>query len=170
VYELEGTSKMETQLAVFNLANEDYGVDIGAVDGIVKMQAITRVPRAPGFVEGITNMRGEVLPVIDLRTRFGLPAGETTKETRIVNVEEVTASAQSLAAMAQQLQALVAQFKLSDNEDLASEASATMPQTIPVAALASIVSQEDNDKVVGTDLETAYFDDVGKAKAWLGST
>ena len=78
---------MESQLVVFNLANEDYGVDISAVDGIVKMQQITAVPRAPSFVEGITNLRGEVLPVIDLRKRFGLPQGETTKETRIVNVE-----------------------------------------------------------------------------------
>jgi purine-binding chemotaxis protein CheW len=78
---------MENQLVVFNLANEDYGVDIGAVDGIVKMQSITKVPHAPGFVEGITNLRGEVLPVIDLRKRFGLPVGEITKDTRIVNVE-----------------------------------------------------------------------------------
>ena len=78
---------MENQLVVFNLANEDYGVDIGAVDGIVKMQAITKVPQAPDFVEGITNMRGEVLPVLDLRKRFGLPLSETSKDTRIVNVE-----------------------------------------------------------------------------------
>jgi purine-binding chemotaxis protein CheW len=78
---------MESQLVVFNLANEDYGVDIAAVDGIVKMQPITTVPRAPSFVEGVTNLRGEVMPVIDLRKRFGLPPGETTKETRIVNVE-----------------------------------------------------------------------------------
>ncbi len=78
---------MESQLVVFNLANEDYGVDIAAVDGIVKMQPITAVPRAPNFIEGITNLRGEVLPVIDLRKRFGLPPGETSKETRIVNVE-----------------------------------------------------------------------------------
>jgi purine-binding chemotaxis protein CheW len=78
---------MENQLVVFNLANEDYGVDIGAVDGIVKMQAITKVPHAPDFVEGITNLRGEVLPVLDLRKRFGLPLGEATKDTRIVNVE-----------------------------------------------------------------------------------
>jgi purine-binding chemotaxis protein CheW len=78
---------MENQLVVFSLANEDYGVDIAAVDGIVKMQPITTVPHAPGFVEGITNLRGEVLPVIDLRKRFGLPVGEKTKDTRIVNVE-----------------------------------------------------------------------------------
>ena len=78
---------MENQLVVFNLANEDYGVDIAAVDGIVKMQAITNVPHAPAFIEGITNLRGEVLPVINLRKRFGLPPGEITKDTRIVNVE-----------------------------------------------------------------------------------
>ena len=78
---------MENQLVVFNLANEDYGVDIGAVDGIVKMQSITKVPHAPDFVEGITNLRGEVLPVLDLRKRFALPVAETTKDTRIVNVE-----------------------------------------------------------------------------------
>jgi purine-binding chemotaxis protein CheW len=83
---------MENQLVVFNLANEQYGVDIAAVDGIVEMRPITAVPRVPGlssrlWVRGITNLRGEVLPVIDLRKRFGLPAGEVTKETRIVNVE-----------------------------------------------------------------------------------
>ncbi len=80
---------MENQLVVFNLGNENYGVDIAAVDGIVKMQPITAVPHAPSFVEGITNLRGEVLPVIDLRKRFGLPQREITKDTRIVNVEMV---------------------------------------------------------------------------------
>jgi purine-binding chemotaxis protein CheW len=78
---------MENQLVVFNLANENYGVDISTVDGIIEMQPITFVPRAPSFVEGITNLRGEVLPVIDLRRRFGLPVAEITKETRIVHVE-----------------------------------------------------------------------------------
>ncbi len=77
---------MESQLVVFDLVNEHYGVDIAVVDGIVKMQTITAVPHAPSFVEGITNLRGEVLPVIDLRKRFGLPLGDGTKETRIVNV------------------------------------------------------------------------------------
>lgn len=78
---------MENQLVVFTLSNEDYGVDIAAVEGIIKMQAITAVPHAPSFVEGITNLRGEVLPVIDLRKRFGLAQADTTKETRIVHVE-----------------------------------------------------------------------------------
>ncbi|HDQ72899.1 MAG TPA: chemotaxis protein CheW [Chloroflexi bacterium] len=78
---------MEIQVVVFSLAEENYGVDINAVEGIIKMQAITKVPKAPSFVEGITNLRGYVLPVIDLRKRFGLPAAEPDKETRIVHVE-----------------------------------------------------------------------------------
>jgi len=78
---------MENQLVVFDLANEHYGVDIAAVEGIIKMQAITVVPRAPEFVEGVTNLRGKVLPVIDLRKRFGLSQEQATKDTRIVVVE-----------------------------------------------------------------------------------
>lgn len=78
---------MENQLVVFDLAREHYGVDIAAVEGIIKMQAITAVPQAPAFVEGVTNLRGKVLPVVDLRRRFGLPPTEATKDTRIVVVE-----------------------------------------------------------------------------------
>ena len=77
---------MEQQIVVFELANEHYGLDIAAVEGIIKMQSITRMPQAPHYVEGITNLRGVVVPVIDLRRRFGLDAEEWTKDTRIVNV------------------------------------------------------------------------------------
>jgi purine-binding chemotaxis protein CheW len=78
---------MEQQLVVFDLANEQYGVDIAAVEGIIKLQTITAVPRAPQWVEGVTNLRGKVLPVIDLRKRFGLPPGEASRDMRIVVVE-----------------------------------------------------------------------------------
>lgn len=77
---------MENQLVVFELANEQYGVDIGAVESIIKMQPITVVPHAQKFVEGVTNLRGTVLPVIDLRKRFGLLDQQATKDTRIVVV------------------------------------------------------------------------------------
>ncbi len=78
---------MENQLVVFDLANEHYGVDIAAVESIIKMQAITVVPRAPAFVEGVTNLRGSVLPVIDLRKRFGLAHSHDNAECLIVVVE-----------------------------------------------------------------------------------
>jgi purine-binding chemotaxis protein CheW len=75
------------QLVVFDLAHEFYGVDIGAVNTIIRMQEITRIPRTPEFVEGVINLRGSIVPVIDLRKRFGLPVGEATKSSRIVVVE-----------------------------------------------------------------------------------
>ncbi len=78
---------MEDQLVVFELADEHYGVDIAAVEGIIKMQSITSVPHAPSFVEGVTNLRGSVLPVLDLRKRFGMPQTDYTNETRIVVIE-----------------------------------------------------------------------------------
>ena len=78
---------MEHQLVVFDVAHEHYGVDIAAVEGIIKMQSITAVPRAPAFVEGVINLRGKVLPVLDLRKRFGLASEGVTNDTRIVVVE-----------------------------------------------------------------------------------
>lgn len=77
----------EEQLVVFELSNEFYGVDIAAVSTIIRMQEITEIPRAPEFVEGVINLRGSIIPVIDLKKRFGLPQGEQTKASRIVVVE-----------------------------------------------------------------------------------
>lgn len=77
---------MEQQLVVFELANEHYGVEISTVESIIKMQEITRIPHSPSFVEGITNLRGLVLPVIDLRKRFGLESQEISRDSRIMVV------------------------------------------------------------------------------------
>ena len=74
----------ERQLVVFDLNEEAYGVDIGAVREIIRMQEITRVPRAPEFIEGVINLRGKVIPVVDLRTRFSMPGTDRTDEHRIV--------------------------------------------------------------------------------------
>jgi len=78
----------EQQIVVFKLADESYGIDISMVESIIKMQAMTLVPHAYHYVEGVTNLRGTVVPVIDLRTRFGMPRIEETKETRIIVVEQ----------------------------------------------------------------------------------
>jgi purine-binding chemotaxis protein CheW len=77
---------MEQQLVVFDLAGESYGINIAAVESIIKIQTITRLPQAPYYVKGVTNLRGTVLPVIDLRLRFGLEAAEVTRQTRIIIV------------------------------------------------------------------------------------
>ncbi len=74
------------QLVSFNLGPEEFGVDIGMVQEIVRMPDITRVPRTPDFVEGVVNLRGKIIPVVDLRKRFRLPVTENTKSTRIIIV------------------------------------------------------------------------------------
>ena len=77
---------MERQLVIFELADEYYGIDIASVESIIKPQAITVVPHAPFFIEGVTNLRGKVVPVVDLRKRFSLPPEDATKDSRIVVV------------------------------------------------------------------------------------
>ena len=77
----------ERQLVVFCLSSDDYGVDIGSVREIIRLQNITRVPKTPHFVVGLTNIRGRVVPVADLRKRFGLPAVQNLKNNRIVIVD-----------------------------------------------------------------------------------
>ena len=77
----------ERQLVIFGLADESYGVDIGTVREIIRMQEITQVPRTPDYVEGVINLRGKVIPVIDMRKRFGFPVAEHTKDTRIVVID-----------------------------------------------------------------------------------
>ena len=85
--EMETIQQDEQQLVVFDLASEAYGVDISAVREIIRLQEITQVPRTPEFVEGVINLRGKVIPVIDLRRRFGLSVGEENKDNRIVVVD-----------------------------------------------------------------------------------
>ncbi|AGW14953.1 chemotaxis protein CheW [Megalodesulfovibrio gigas] len=74
----------EAQLVCFHVAHEEYGIDIMRVQEIIRIEEITTVPKAPDFVEGIVNLRGNVLPVIDMRTRFNLEKGERTEQNRIV--------------------------------------------------------------------------------------
>jgi purine-binding chemotaxis protein CheW len=72
------------QLVSFQLAKEEYGVEITKVREIILMGDITRIPQTPDFIKGLINLRSMVIPVIDLRVRFGLEAGELTDESRIM--------------------------------------------------------------------------------------
>ena len=64
----------EMKPVVFKLDSENYGVDIGRVLGIEREQQIVRVPNTVSYIKGIMNLRGEIIPVYDLRKKFGLPA------------------------------------------------------------------------------------------------
>ncbi len=80
----EATGTM--QLVSFRLAQEEYGVEITKVQEIILMGEITRVPQTPDYIKGLINLRSTVIPIVDLRLRFGLARQEATDETRIMVV------------------------------------------------------------------------------------
>jgi len=84
---VENQSEELLQLVSFNLGKEEFAVDILKIQEINRMVEITKVPRSPEFVEGVINLRGKVIPIIDLRKRFSLPESESTRQTRIVVVD-----------------------------------------------------------------------------------
>ena len=79
--------KEEVQLVVFKIGEEEFGVEINQVREIVKLVSITRMPRAPVFIEGVVNLRGQIITVIDLAKRLDLPSTGKTEATRIMVVE-----------------------------------------------------------------------------------
>ncbi|WP_172194462.1 MULTISPECIES: chemotaxis protein CheW [Saccharibacillus] len=76
----------QIKVIVFALGNEEYGIDVDKVRTIERMMPITRVPKTYSFIKGVINLRGVVIPVIDLRGRFNLVESEYTDQTRIIIV------------------------------------------------------------------------------------
>lgn len=77
----------ELQLVTFRLANEEYGLPITKVREINRLVPVTKLPQTPSFMEGIINLRGLIIPVIDLRKRFEMTIGAHDEDTRIIIVE-----------------------------------------------------------------------------------
>lgn len=75
------------QLVTFRIGEEEFGVDILVVKEIIRLMQITMVPRAPEFIEGVINLRGKVIPVINMRTRFNKSEHTPDESTRIVVME-----------------------------------------------------------------------------------
>jgi purine-binding chemotaxis protein CheW len=75
------------QLVSFNIGQEEFGLGIQSIQEINRMVEITRVPNSPEFVTGVINLRGKVIPIINLRKRFGFPPKESDRNTRIIVVE-----------------------------------------------------------------------------------
>ncbi len=73
-----------TQYIVVDIGIEQYGIDIKYVDNIVRMQKITRVPKAQQYFKGVINLRGEIVPVMSIRNKFGLEDDVFTDKTRII--------------------------------------------------------------------------------------
>ncbi|WP_211745925.1 chemotaxis protein CheW [Paenibacillus sp. Marseille-Q4541] len=76
----------DMKVIVFKLGTEEYGIEVERVQTIERMLPVTRVPKTYSFVKGVVNLRGVVIPVIDLRGRFSLPESEYTDQTRIIIV------------------------------------------------------------------------------------
>ncbi len=79
--------KDESQLVTFLLKDEEFGFDIMSVQEIIRLPKMAKVPRTPNYVDGIANLRGVVLPVIDMRTRFGMERADETDRTRVLVVD-----------------------------------------------------------------------------------
>ena len=82
---VDGAVETESaQFIVIQVGDEQYGINIAFVDNIVRMQAITRVPKSASYIKGVINLRGIVVPVMSLRLKMGLEPDEYTKATRII--------------------------------------------------------------------------------------
>ncbi len=83
---MENNALLNLKVIVFELENEEYALPVDYVGAIERMQSITRVPTTADFVKGVINLRGVIIPVIDLRTRFNMEKAELTDENRIIIV------------------------------------------------------------------------------------
>ena len=87
-FRLEGQDLEETkQYIVVQIGNEKYGIDIKYIDNIVRMQKITRVPKVQSYFKGIINLRGEIVPVMSIRKKMGLPVDVITDASRIIIIK-----------------------------------------------------------------------------------
>ncbi len=89
--EKKGVSDHEGKFLTFVLGNEEYGIEILKVREIIGIMEITPVPQPPDYMKGVINLRGKVIPIIDLRLKFSMPEVEHTKETCIIVAEVGTA-------------------------------------------------------------------------------
>ncbi len=84
---LKGSVEKLDQMISFNIGEEDYGVNIQTVKEVIRKREITRLPKTPAFVKGVINLRGDIIPIIDLRERFGMEQRESTDMTRVIVAE-----------------------------------------------------------------------------------
>jgi purine-binding chemotaxis protein CheW len=84
---VERASVAIVELLAFRVGSEDYVIDVRRVREVVAPLPLRRMPRIPAFLEGVADLRGEVIPVVDVRRRFGLAAGTPTRKTKLVVVQ-----------------------------------------------------------------------------------
>ncbi|KAA0238682.1 purine-binding chemotaxis protein CheW [bacterium] len=138
----ETHSRNEEHVVIFRLGKEYYALDIQAVQEIVRMQAITAIPGTDFWVEGITNLRGRVVPVIDLRKRCNVDISDYTPETRIVVVSSATgmvglivdAVSEVLRIPSEQVEVPGSVVNVSENTYLRADLNGVLPSDSSLAA------------------------------------
>lgn len=106
--ELDVQALDNRQYLTFTLADEQYAVNVNEVKEVLEFTTVTRVPRTPEFMRGVINLRGSVVPVIDLRLKFGMEAGEKTIDTSIVVLEvDVGGTALTVGALTDSVQEVI---------------------------------------------------------------
>jgi purine-binding chemotaxis protein CheW len=85
--------KQLLQIVSFELNGQPFGAPLSGIQEIIRHPGVVKVPRTPDFIEGIINLRGHVIPVIDIKRRFGMPSGESTQSSRIIVAELAGAKA-----------------------------------------------------------------------------
>ena len=121
----------EYQLVVFTIGEEEFGVDISQVREIVRLVQITYLPKAPVFIEGVVNLRGQVLAVIDLSKRIGVSSKERGENTRIIPAEAFAPAGTSLVGLAAALNHAGVQARLAEDADLRGERRAQLRHSAP---------------------------------------
>jgi purine-binding chemotaxis protein CheW len=107
----------EGKYLTFSLAGEEYGIGILKVKEIIGMMTITTMPQTPAYEKGVINLRGKVIPIVELRLKFGLAAVESTDRTCIIVVEAVGAGVQTMIGILVDSVSEVHNIKGSDIED-----------------------------------------------------
>jgi len=102
------TTDQLLQMVSIHLGDQEFAIDIMRCMEILRLEPITRVPRAPAFIEGVLSLRGNIIPCVDLRKRFGMSVFKATRRTRIVVVEVQTESEVADAGSSQQMVGLIA--------------------------------------------------------------
>lgn len=114
------------QYIVVSIGTEQYGIDIQYVDNIIRNQRITRIPKAQPYFKGVINLRGEIIPVMSLRLKFGLEPDEFTNATRIIIIKLESQSA--IGIIVDEVREVVTLSEDAIEKPNAADASDTMTQ------------------------------------------
>lgn len=87
-HEVDTQPSTQKQVVLFNIGSEDYGLEVDIVQEIIRPLLITRVPRVPAFIKGVINLRGNIIPVIDVRDLLGYRSGGKSDYTRVVITQQ----------------------------------------------------------------------------------